>query len=372
MMKRKLIFYCMLAVLFVRTASAGEAGSRPGTSLNPVKDTTQTPTPAQTIIRPLLPNNDFEAIMANQAFADKTIRLNPRAVSFVQDYMSRNGKDLEEIKGWGLPYFNMMDKVFTQNGLPVELKYLAVVESQLKPAASSSAGAVGPWQLMPATARGLGLKITKVKDERKDFYKSTAAAARYLKALYREFGDWLLVIAAYNGGPGYVYNAIKKSHSRNFWDLQYYLPAESRNHVKKYISTHYIFEGQGGITTLGRQEATEQIGALAGYMQNRNLSAEELNQSSTTTISGKYRAVVISKYINMDLQDFNRYNPYFDRIMASSQGTYTLRLPSQQMEQFVANKYPILNESVQMLLENTISSPDAEVPSEKMQVSALK
>ncbi len=82
------------------------------------------------------------------------------------------------------------------------------------------------------------------KDERTDYYKSTHAAAKYLRDLYTEFGDWLLVIAAYNGGPGNVYSAIRKSGSRNFWDLQYYLPAESRTHVKKFIGTHYVFEGQ--------------------------------------------------------------------------------------------------------------------------------
>jgi len=371
MMKRKLIFFYMLSVFLVGSANAGERLFRPGTSLKLVKDTTQTPTPAQIITNPVILNNDLEAVMSNQAYAAKLIRLNPRAISFVHDYMARNSKDLEEIKDWGMPYFNMMDKVLAKNGLPVELKYLAVVESQLKSAALSSAGAVGPWQLMPATARGLGLKVVKGKDERRDYYKSTNAAAKYLKALYSEFGDWLLVIAAYNGGPGYVYSAIKKSKSRDFWALQYYLPAESRNHVKKFISTHYIFEGQGGITTLTRDEATEQIGALAGYMQNRNLTGEELNNSSTTTISGKYRAVVISKYVNMDIENFNKYNPYFDKIMDEADGTYTLKLPVSQMELFIANKYPILNESVQMLLENNISV-EADVPGEKIQVTAKK
>jgi membrane-bound lytic murein transglycosylase D len=362
----------MLYVLAVGTANAVEGRSKPGfSSLMKVKDTAQTPTPAQTITTPIAPNTDLEAVMTNQAYTAQMIRLNPRAVTFVHDYMAKNSRDLEEIRDWALPYFNLMDKVFTKNGMPVELKYLAVVESQLKSAACSSAGAVGPWQLMPATARGLGLRVGKGKDERKDFYKSTNAAAKYLKALYAEFGDWLLVIAAYNGGPGYVYNAIKKSHSRNFWDLQYYLPTESRNHVKKFISTHYIFEGQGGITTLTNDEATEQIGALAGYMQNRNLTGEELNNSSTTTISGKYRAVVISKYINMDIEDFNRYNPYFDKIMDEADGTYSLKLPSGQMEMFIANRYPILSESVHMLLENNISVV-ADVPSKKIQATAVK
>jgi membrane-bound lytic murein transglycosylase D len=248
------------------------------------------------------------------------------------------------------------------------LKYLAVIESRLKSKAVSGAGAAGPWQLMPITARDLGLKVTRTRDERLDYSKSTHAAAKYLKYLYGQFQDWLLVIAAYNGGPGYVYNAIKKSRSRNFWDLQYLLPEETRNHVKKFISTHYMFEGQGGITTLTKSEATEQIGALAGYLSNRKLSAEELNESRTTTISGKYSARVIAKYINMDNKDFSRYNPMFDKIIAEGDATYDLRLPSGQMELFLANKYPILNESVQTLL----TEDDDAAPAKMQDATAIK
>jgi membrane-bound lytic murein transglycosylase D len=160
------------------------------------------------------------------------VKLNSRAVSFVQDYMEKNSRKLENMKSWGRPYFNMIDAILIKHGLPRELKYLAVIESELKPGAVSWAGAVGPWQLMPGTARVLGLKVSRRVDERVDYYKSTTAAAKYLKDLYNEFGDWLLVIAAYNGGPGNVYSAIRRSGSRNFWALQYYLPAESRTQVK--------------------------------------------------------------------------------------------------------------------------------------------
>ncbi|MEP7258595.1 MAG: lytic transglycosylase domain-containing protein, partial [Flavitalea sp.] len=323
-----------------------------------VKDTLLTP--SSVITGPLASNVDVEAVMVNQAIVAKTIRLNPRAKSFVQDYMVKHTKDLNDMKGWGKPYFNTMENILVQYGLPTELKYLAVIESKLNSSAVSWAGAVGPWQFMPATARGYGLKVTKFKDERKDYRKSTEAAAKYLKYLYGEFGDWLLVIAAYNGGPGYVYNAIKKSKSRNFWDLQYYLPAESRDHVKKFISTHYIFEGQGGITTLTRSEATEQIGALAGYLFNRKLTGEELDNSKTTTISGKYHSAVIAKYINMDIEDFNRYNPEFDKMIAGPDSKYELKLPGGKMETFIANKYPILNESVELLLNDINISANIE------------
>ncbi len=234
-------------------------------------------------------------------------KLNSRAVSFVQDYMEKNSNKLEKMKSWGRPYFNMIDGILIKHGLPKELKYLAVIESELKPAAVSWAGAVGPWQLMPATARSLGLKVSKKVDERVDYNKSTHAAARHLKDLYTEFGDWLLVIAAYNGGSGNVYSAIRKSGSRNFWNLQYYLPAESRTHVKKFIGTHYIFEGQGGLTTLTKQEATEQLGASSILL--RQLTKEELADSESLNISGKYHSTVIARIVLMEFDEFNRYNP---------------------------------------------------------------
>ena len=286
------------------------------------------------------------------------VRLNPRAVSFVQDYMETYSKDLLKLKDWGRPYFNMMDAVLTKYNLPTELKYLAVIESKLKSSAVSWAGAVGPWQFMPGTARLLGLKVNHRIDERTDYYKSTHAAARYLKELYGEFGDWLLVIAAYNGGPGNVYSAIRKSGSRNFWDLQRYLPNETRNHVKKFIGTHYIFEGQGGITTLTRAETAEQIGAVSQLMSTSNLNPAEQAAARSVKVSGKYHSVVIAKVILMDINEFNRYNPNFDRVMATAENSYELKLPADKMDLFLTNKYQILNESVQLLLSGMTIAND--------------
>jgi membrane-bound lytic murein transglycosylase D len=297
------------------------------------------------------PENGFkELFIATSMGGSNGSRLNPRAMSFVQDYMDKNREDLKEMKSWGRPYFNLIDGILTQYGLPRELKYLAVIESNLKPTSVSWVGAVGPWQLMPSTARILGLKVSRRYDERTNYYKSTRAAARYLKDLYAEFGDWLLVIAAYNGGTANVYNAMRRSHSTNFWALQYYLPAESRNHVKKFIGTHYIFEGQGGVTTLTKDEATEQLSGSSMYVFSRKLSSQELKDVKTVTISGKYFSQVIAKYVVMDISVFNRYNPDFDKVMASSNNTYDLKLPSDKMDLFAANKYQILDESVQLLL----------------------
>ena len=297
-------------------------------------------------------NNHFLATVNGSNGA----RLNPRAINFVQDFMIRNQEEMDEMKSWGRPYFDLIDGILAQYGLPTQLKYLAVIESNLKPTAKSSVGAAGPWQLMPATARLLGLKVNYKVDERKNYYKSTRAAAVYLRDLYTELGDWLLVIAAYNGGTGNVYRAMKKSHSTDFWNLQYYLPAESRNHVKKFIGTQYTFEGQGSVTTLTKEEATDQLSGSSMYVFNRKLNKEESNSAVTLNISGKYISTVISKYILMDGLEFNRYNPDFDKVMASANNSYDLKLPADKMDLFVSNKYQILNESVQRLLTADVST----------------
>ena len=297
-------------------------------------------------------NNDLAALfVAISLGSSNGARLNPKAFSFVQDYLKENREELEVVKNSGKSSFNLIDGVLTQYGLPKELKYLAVIESDLKSTAVSPVGAVGPWQLMPQTARDLGLKVTPGGyDERKNYYKSTRAAALYLRDLYNELGDWLLVIAAYNGGTAKVYHAIHKSGSRNFWDLQYYLPAESRIHVQKFIGTQYYFEGQGSVTTLTRDEATEQLSGSSMYVFSRKLNSEELSNAQTVSISGKYFSTVIAQYTHMDDAEFSRYNPEFDKVMASVNNTYDLKLPADKMELFAANKYQILNESVQLLL----------------------
>jgi Predicted soluble lytic transglycosylase fused to an ABC-type amino acid-binding protein len=169
--------------------------------------------------------------------------LNKQVKRFVKTYIQENRKNLYEIKQRSSYPFTMINGVFKRYGLPVQLKYLAVVESELKTKAVSKVGAAGPWQLMPATARILGLKVNSRHDERKNYYKSTRAAARYLKDLHEEYGDWFLVFAAYNSGEGAVNAAIRQSGSKNYWKLQHYLPEETREYVNKFIATCYYFEG---------------------------------------------------------------------------------------------------------------------------------
>ncbi|MEP6947658.1 MAG: lytic transglycosylase domain-containing protein [Ginsengibacter sp.] len=275
-------------------------------------------------------------------------QVNPYAETYMQDYLQAHGKYLQQMKPTALPYFNLIDGILTQYGLPKELKYLAVIESDLKTNALSNMGARGPWQFMIYTAKDYGLQVNQFTDDRTDYYKSTNAAAKYLLSLYKDFKDWLLVIAAYNGGPGRVYTAIKKSGSRNFWSMQYYLPEESRNHVKKFIATHYIME-TGISDSLNGNFDYKSLNGVGGSLLKPGITDEETSGSDTLALSGKYIAAVIAKNLGMDLKDFNRYNPGFDDMLASS-GTYDLRLPNDKMDLFVANKYPILNECVQQFL----------------------
>lgn len=300
-----------------------------------------------------------------------SVQVNPNAEGYMQDYLKLHGSSLVKMKGWGLPYFNLIDNILSQYGLPRELKYLAVIESNLNSGATSWVGAGGPWQFMPYTARDFGLVVNRVLDERRDYYKSTHAAARYLLTLYGQMHDWLLVIAAYNGGPGKVFNAIKKSGSRNFWSLQYYLPEESRNHVKKFIATHYVMEGSGGVTTTPNLNGNYGKGAGANpYDKKPELTEEELETVATQSISGKYNSLVITKNLSMDIVTFNRYNPDFDNMM-SANGNYDLRLPADKMQLFLANKYVILNECVQLLLgdnpapSNQTNYPKQQAPKKK-------
>ena len=228
-------------------------------------------------------------------------QVNPYAENYMQDYLKAHGKFLQRLKATSMSYFNFIDGILSQYGLPKELKYLAVIESDLKANALSVAGARGPWQFMSYTAKDYGLQVNQYVDDRTDYFKSTNAAAKYLLSLYKDLKDWLLVIAAYNGGPGRVYSAIKKSGSRNFWDLQYYLPEESRNHVKKFIATHYIMESGDNL----QGNTMDYTSLKSGNVFKSTVTAEDANNTDVLNISGKYNSMIIAKNISMDITEFN-------------------------------------------------------------------
>jgi membrane-bound lytic murein transglycosylase D len=308
----------------------------------------------------------FPSIAAERNAVDTTIKneiawdeLNPRAIGFVKDYLAIHKERLTKMKTWGAPYFLSIENILKRYHLPTSLKYLAVIESDLKTTALSSAGAVGPWQLMPGTARDLGLTVAKGRDDRTDLSKSTHAAARFLSILYEQLGDWLLVVAAYNGGPARLDNIIKRNDKKNFWDIQQDLPAESRNHVKKFIATHYIFEGKGSETT--------------GILPNESvtvLSKEELNGLDSLTINGRYIGEVIADQLEIEWKRFEKWNPLFNEKVSSA--PYTLKLPKEKKAVFEIQHDAILKRSVQYQLEEgtkeitgfpiPTASPRAETP----------
>ena len=154
------------------------------------------------------------------------------------------------------------------------------------------------------------------------------------------------MIAAYNCGPGNVNKAIKKSRSRNFWDLQHHLPAESRNHVKKFIATHYIMEGGGGLTTLTKHETENLLGISASLPAPDSLV-------TVVNVSGKYVSSVIADNLNMSITDFNALNPNFDKVI-SAKGSYDLRVPNERLDMFHGNKSLILEQSVQYMINTAL------------------
>ena len=231
----------------------------------------------------LVYKKDSVLFMAKETMAAPSIRLNNTASQFVKKYHSKYSDYLSSIEKRSAPYFRIIEPILDRYEIPQELKYLAVVESELRPNAVSRAGAKGPWQLMSSTARGLGLKVSGKRDERTHYYKSTVAAAKHLKSLYNEFGDWLLVIAAYNVGSGNVMKAIKKSGSRNFWKLQHLLPAETRGHVRRYIAVHYFFQENPSLTVLTKAETTAFLKKVKEYEEQMNFEEEEKEVIAPTT-----------------------------------------------------------------------------------------
>jgi membrane-bound lytic murein transglycosylase D len=284
---------------------------------------------------------------------------NNLVAGYVNNYATRYSQHLQVMIERGQPYFAMVEKVFREHGIPEEMKYLAVIESSFNTNARSRVGAVGAWQFMAGTARIFGLSVGKKVDERKDFYKSTLAAAQFLNQLYDQFGDWLLVVAAYNCGAGGVQRAMKASGREDFWGMQYFLPAESRNHVYKFIATGYIldrfnnFFGVSMDDNVTLSSGLENTGAVAAAPAARGpLTEEEIYNTVEINLTGKYRLEAIAKKLDIPVGELDRFNPGFAKAMASPENNYDLRIPKEKMKQFMADKDEILKESVQLSLDD--------------------
>jgi membrane-bound lytic murein transglycosylase D len=233
-------------------------------------------------------------------------------------YIQRAYRQIPRLLALSSYYFPMFEEIFDQYGLPYELKYLAIIESALNPEAVSRAGATGLWQFMYATGKMQGLEINSYVDERRDPIASTHAACQFLQSLYEVYDDWMLVLAAYNCGPGNVNRAIIRAGGKdNFWDIYHYLPRETRNYVPAFITVNYIFE----------------------YYDQHGFVAEEIDLYGlvdTVNINHDMHFDQITACINVSKDDLRFLNPQYKRdLIPAKNKTRHLILPVELIADFV-------------------------------------
>lgn len=225
-------------------------------------------------------------------------------------YSEKRGTAMQQAMGLSGYYFPIFEETFRRYGIPLELKYLAVVESMLKPTATSRAGAKGIWQFMYRTGRTYGLKIDSFVDERMDVEKSTDAAARYLKDLYRILGDWPLAVSAYNCGAGNVNKAIRRADGkRDFWSVYPYLPRETRGYMPAFVGVMYAFNYSRdyGLVATAVGAPTQ----VDTFQIRRNLHFKQINE-----------------VVGVPMDDIRYLNPeYYNDIIPGAAGTCTVKIP---------------------------------------------
>lgn len=167
------------------------------------------------------------------------LEYNPHVRPFIDFYL-RNHKVIAKSIGLSKYYFPLFEEIFAKYNIPLEMKYLAIVESALNPRAKSRAGAGGIWQFIYSTGKVYDLNISSYVDERFNPVRSTEASAKYMSKLYEIFGDWNLVLAAYNSGPGNVTKAMRRSGKKNYWAIWPFLPKETRGYVPAFIAVNYL------------------------------------------------------------------------------------------------------------------------------------
>jgi membrane-bound lytic murein transglycosylase D len=282
-------------------------------------------------------------------------------IDYVKNYHNNHGSRLARIQSNNKGYFKLIENTMKRYNVPREMKSLAIIESAMNCNAVSPVGAVGPWQFMEGTAKMLGLRVDGQVDERRDFYKSTNAAARYLKQLHGMFHDWLLVIASYNCGPAPVLRAINSGSGRSFWDIKPKLPKETQNHVMAFIATSVYLDkycnvlGMGEIPK-GAKAPKADFSSLQSFASADNgdetqevkkpqFSQDELDQMAILKVKGAYKLAAISKVLDEDLVRLRRWNPDFDANVASSPNPIHLRIPINKLEKFIVDKDQIIAES---------------------------
>lgn len=168
------------------------------------------------------------------------VHYNEQVQEELSSYLRTGRREAEAMLGRTPQYFPIFEYYLEQYQLPEELKYIPLLESRLRPAAVSAAGAVGLWQFMPRTAEGLGLHLNQYVDERRSPYQATESAVRYLQQLHRQFDDWALALAAYNCGPGRVRRVLRQTGCSSFWDIEHRLPRQTRRYLPRLIATIYV------------------------------------------------------------------------------------------------------------------------------------
>ena len=248
-------------------------------------------------------------------------------------YTERRRNLVRYMLGMADYYFPIIEEVLDKHGLPIELKYLAVVESALNPVALSRVGACGLWQFMLPTGKQYGLTINSLVDDRRDPMKATEAACAYFKDMYAIYKDWSLVMASYNCGPGNVNKAIKRSGGKtNFWDIFPYLPKETRSYVPLFIAANYVMN----------------------YYCDHNLCPLETNlplATDTIHVNKMLHLQQVSEVLQVDLEQLRALNPQYKRdIVPGNTGDAVLKLPASDTYAFVDKEDSIYQYQVEEFL----------------------
>lgn len=256
---------------------------------------------------------------------------------YIDQYTGRLRHSVSYILGASNFYIPIFEDALCYYQIPLELKYLPVIESAFNPRARSRVGAMGLWQFMPATGKRYGLAINSLVDERCDPIKASYAAARYLKDLYDIFGDWTLVIAAYNCGPGNINKAIHRSGGeRDFWKIYPYLPRETRGYVPAFIAANYVMNYYGDHNILP-------------------MRASIPSNTDTIVVSRDVELDRIASLCNIDIRELKMLNPqYSTNLIPGYKMNCTLRMPQKQLLAFID-----LQDSIYAQSDNEMAQPQA-------------
>ncbi len=265
----------------------------------------------------------FERISDLNVNSPISLEYNQYVKAYINLYTVKRRNLTSKILGLSRLYFPMIEEQLDKYDIPLELKYLAIVESALNPKARSRAGAAGLWQFMYGTAKMYKLNITSFVDERYDPYKSTIAACEHLKDLYGIYHNWLLVLAAYNSGAGNVNKAIRRSGGkRNFWQIQYYLPRETRAYVAAFIAVNYVmnYHAEHNIYPLIPRYTAFQV--------------------DTVAVKQILSFAQISEKLNIPIDVLKPLNPAYKKgiIPSTKNKIYYLRLPEKYIASYIDNE----------------------------------